>query len=66
MVTLNPSFLEKDGKRAFAVLSYEEFLQVEEALQDYIDLQELRRAVTAEKDEPTMTLADLKRALETG
>ena len=38
MLTLHPSILERDGKKAFAVLPYEEFLTIQEALNDFEDL----------------------------
>jgi len=50
MITLSPNILEKDGKKEFVVLTYEEFLRVEEALQELADLQLLREAKQLEKD----------------
>ena len=35
MVTLHPNIFKRDGKRAFAVLPYEEFLRVREELEHY-------------------------------
>ena len=32
MVTIHPSILERDGKKAFVVLPYEEFVIIEEEL----------------------------------
>ena len=42
MVTIHPNILERDGKKAFVVLPYEEFVMIEEELQEYEDLKELR------------------------
>ncbi len=52
--------LEKDGKREFVILPYEEFVRVEEALADYNDLQVLRAAKQEEGDAPTLTLSGAK------
>ncbi len=41
MLTIHPNILERDGKKAFAVLPYEEFVMIEEELQEYEDLKEL-------------------------
>ena len=42
MVTIHPNVLERDGKKAFVVLPYEEFVMIEEELEEYEDLKELR------------------------
>lgn len=41
---LNPQIIEKKGKKEFVVLPYEEFLKIQEALEDYEDLRDLRKA----------------------
>lgn len=43
-MNIHPQIIEKDGKKEFAVLPYHEFIALEEALQDYEDLQDLREA----------------------
>ena len=48
MVTLHPSILECDGKQAFAVLPYEEFVKIEEELDDLEDIKDLRAAKAEE------------------
>ena len=63
MVTLHPSVLERDGKKAFVVLAYEESLLVEELLQEYQDLQALRAAKAKEATAPTVSLAQARRKL---
>ena len=63
MLTIHPKILECDGKKAFAVLSYEEFVMIEEELQDYEDLKELRAAKAEEADKPTIPLRDAKKEL---
>jgi len=55
--------LERDGKRAFVVLPYEEFVMIEEELQDYEDLKQLRAAKAEEAGEPSVPLQDVKKEL---
>ncbi len=63
MVTLHPNILERDGKKAFVVLPYEEFVLIEEELQEFEDLKELRDAKAKEATEPTVPLHDVKKEL---
>ncbi len=63
MVTIHPNVLERDGKKAFVVLPYEEFVMIEEELQEYEDLKELRTAKAAEAGEPSVSLRDVKKEL---
>jgi hypothetical protein len=44
MVNLHPQIIRQDGKKEYAVLPYEEFLKLQERLQDYEDLRSLREA----------------------
>ncbi|ALF52186.1 Phd_YefM [Nostoc piscinale CENA21] len=63
MIELHPEFLTKNGQKQFAVLPYDEFLKVQELLEDLEDLQDLRNAKTAEKDSASVSLADVKKML---
>ena len=63
MVTIHPQILERDGKKAFVVLPYEEFVVMEEELQEYEDLKELRAAKVEESSEPSVSLQDAKKEL---
>jgi len=63
MVTLHPSILKRDGKRAFAVLPYEEFLRVREELEDYDDLKALRAAKMREGSRPAKPLSLVRRKM---
>ena len=56
MVTLHPSILERDGKKAFAVLPYEEFVKIEEELDDLEDIKDLRTAKAEETTAPPLPL----------
>lgn len=63
-VQLHPEFLRKEGKIEFVVLPYEEFLAVQELLEDADDLLDLREAKDAEQDESTTPLSEVKRDLD--
>lgn len=64
MIDLHPNFLEKDGKKAFVVLPYEEFRKIQEALEDLEDLKTLRQAKMEEANEPTVSLEEAKELLD--
>jgi hypothetical protein len=49
-MTLDAQIIEKDGKKEFAVLSYDEYLKVIEIMEDYEDLMLLRQAKNEDKD----------------
>lgn len=61
MAILHPQVIEKNGKKDYVVLPYEEFLRVQEDLEDYDDLRYLREAKEAERDAPTIGMAELKK-----
>ena len=56
MLTLHPNILELEGKKAFAVLPYEEFKRVQEKLCDYEDIRKLRDAKAEEAKANTTPL----------
>jgi hypothetical protein len=60
MIELHPEILVKNGQKEFAVLPYEEFLTLQEMLEDAEDLLTLRAAKRAEQDAPTISLAQIK------
>ncbi|TVR60427.1 MAG: type II toxin-antitoxin system Phd/YefM family antitoxin [Spirochaetaceae bacterium] len=60
---LHPKILEKNGRKEFVILPYEEFEQIEQELGAYHDLQELREAKEAEVDSPTEPLSDVRKTL---
>jgi PHD/YefM family antitoxin component YafN of YafNO toxin-antitoxin module len=63
MLTIHPNILECDGKKAFVVLPYEEFVAIEEELQEFEDLKELRAAKAEEASQPGVSLCDAKKEL---
>jgi hypothetical protein len=62
-ITLHPEILSKNGKKEFVVLPYEEFLALQELLDDVEDLLELRAAKQESEAEPTLSLTDAKKEL---
>ncbi|MEW6235595.1 MAG: type II toxin-antitoxin system Phd/YefM family antitoxin [Candidatus Omnitrophota bacterium] len=64
MGILKAQIIEKDGKKEFAVLPYDEFLKIQEDLEDYEDLRCLREAKELEKDAPTIDLSEVKKKLQ--
>ncbi|BAY11502.1 prevent-host-death family protein [Calothrix sp. NIES-2098] len=63
MIELHPEFISKNGQKEFAVLPYEEFLQIQELLEDLEDLRDLREAKKEEKDNPSVPLDEVKKIL---
>jgi PHD/YefM family antitoxin component YafN of YafNO toxin-antitoxin module len=63
MVSIHPNVLERDGKKAFVILPYEEFVMMEEELQEYEDLKAIRAAKVAEADAPSISLLDARKEL---
>ena len=63
MISINPQILEKNGKKEFVVLPYEDFLRMQEELESYDDLRILRGARKEEKDAPSVSLEEAKRIL---
>jgi hypothetical protein len=63
LLDLHPNYLEKDGKKEFVVLSIDEFAKIEDLLDDYEDLIDLRKAKEKEKNKSTKSLSDVKKEL---
>ena len=60
---LHPEILVKNGKKEFVILTYEEFLAIQERLADAEDVLELREAKRLEEKKPSIPLAEVKRKL---
>lgn len=58
--SLHPQFVTKNGKRAFVVPPYGEFISVRELLADAEDLADLRAAKAEGGDEPSLSLDEAK------
>lgn len=63
MVTLHPNILEQEGIKRFVILPYSEFIALQEELQDFYDLKELREAKEEEEDAPTLDFEEAKKML---
>lgn len=59
---LHPSFIEREGKKEFAVLSYDEFVKVQAFIEDARDLFTLRQA-KAEDDGARVSLSEVEARL---
>jgi hypothetical protein len=64
MIELHPEIIEKDGKKQFVILKYEEFVAIQEALADADDLAALRVAKKDERDAPAIPLDQVVDELE--
>ncbi len=60
---MEPIILEKNGKKEFVILSYEEFLKLKEIVEDYEDLRALREAKKEEKNKSGYSLEEIKKIL---
>lgn len=58
-MSIHPQIIEKDGRKEFVVLPYEEFLQIQEALEDLEDLRVLREERVSSASEATRSLDDV-------
>ena len=63
MMNLHVNYVKKNGKKEFAVIPYEEFIELQEQLANYEDLRELRKAKAQEADAPTVSLEEAKKRL---
>ena len=64
-MTLHPQIIEKEGKKEFVIIPYEEYLLIQEELDDLDDLRCLRAEKEISKNEPTRKLEDIVQDLET-
>jgi hypothetical protein len=60
---LHPQVIEKEGKKEFVILPYEEFLQIQEALEAFEDLSELREEREESADTPSRSLREIGKEL---
>jgi hypothetical protein len=60
---INPQILEKNGRKEFVIFPYEDFLKIQEELDNYEDLRSLREAKETERDSPTISLKEAKKQL---
>ena len=65
MTGLNVQIIKKNGKNEYVILPYNEFIKVQEELDDYDNLRCLRTAKEAEKGAKTVGIEELKKRLKT-
>jgi len=59
-MNLKPQIIKKDGKEEYVVLSYKEYLKIQDALEDYEDLIDLRKAKSKTVNEPSVSFNEVK------
>jgi hypothetical protein len=64
MSASNIQIIKKDGKKEYVVMPYEEFVKIQEELDDYQNLRCLREAKEAELCSPTISLEELQKHLD--
>lgn len=60
---LNPQIIEKNGKKEFVILPYEDFVKMQEEIENYEDLRMLRKAKKIESLSPTISIERAKKEL---
>ena len=55
--------MEKNGKKEFAIIPYEEFLKIQEELEDFESLKALRDAKEKESNSNTVSLNEARKEL---
>jgi PHD/YefM family antitoxin component YafN of YafNO toxin-antitoxin module len=63
-MSIHPQVIEKDGRKEFVVLPYEEFLQMQAEIEDYEDLKTLRDEKVSAHSEPTRSLDSVLKDLD--
>jgi len=58
-MSIHPQIIEKAGEKEFVVLPYEEFIEIQQQLEDYEDLQLLRSEQASQQSAPTRPLQDI-------
>ena len=63
MISIRPQIITKNGKKEFAILPYEDFLDLQEEFACYDDLRILREAKKEEGHAPSVSLEENKSIL---
>ncbi len=59
----NYQFIQKNGKKEFVVIPYDDFLNIQKLLEDYEDLTDLRRAKRESENEAGLPIDDVMKEL---
>ncbi len=57
--------IKKDGKNEFVVIPYSNFLKIQEMLNDYEDLLDLRKAKSESINEPSIPFEEVEKLINT-
>jgi len=60
MIEIHPEILKKKNKKEFAILDYSEYQSLLQYIEDLEDLVDLRKAKEETKDEPSISLEEVK------
>jgi PHD/YefM family antitoxin component YafN of YafNO toxin-antitoxin module len=63
-MSIHPQVIEKNGRKEFVVLPYEEFLQMQAEIEDYEDLKTLRDEKAISHPEPTRSLDSVLKEID--
>ena len=63
MINIHPEILKKNKKEEFAILDFNEYQSLLEYIQDLEDLLDLREAKQETKNEPTISLDQVKKVI---
>ena len=63
-MSIHPQIIAKNGISEFVVLPYEEFVLIQEQLEDYEDLKTLREEKVSANREPTRSLDEIVGEIE--
>ena len=64
MESSNIQIIKKNGKKEYVVMPYDEFLRIQEELDDYQNLRCLREAKESEQYAPTISMEELQKHLK--
>jgi len=56
---INAQIIKKNGEKEFVILPYNEFLQMQQAIEDYEDLVDLRKAKSETVNEPSIPYSEI-------
>jgi len=60
MIKIHPKFLKKNNKEEFAIFDFGEYKKMMEYIEDLEDLLDLRKTKQETKDEPTISIDEVK------
>ncbi|MDA1278213.1 MAG: type II toxin-antitoxin system prevent-host-death family antitoxin [Verrucomicrobia bacterium] len=58
-MSTEPQIIEKNGQKEFVVIPYEDYLRLQEELEDYHDLKTLREEKFSASGDPTRSLDEV-------